>query len=248
MRICQYRQVFFVIIIIKNAGLEIKYKSLHYYRFYQQTNLIIRYIYVRRCYMKEEECIRELAKGNIQALEQIYNLMKTTVYAVALAIVRNKSMAEDIMQETFVKVYMKIDKYIPDTNPRAWVISIARNLAYDLLRSRKTIVFSDDFGEGCITKEAEEAGVSVDESLLNRMELTGELLKLGEIERQIVVLHAVGGLKHSEISKILKIPEGTVRWKYSSTLKKLAERLGGCEDGAGKISGNCIGFNKRIPQ
>jgi RNA polymerase sigma-70 factor (ECF subfamily) len=194
--------------------------------------------------MSEEECIRELSKGNIQALEQLYNLMKTTVYAVALAIVRDKSMAEDIVQETFVRVYTKVDKYVPDTNPRAWVVSIARNLAYDSLRNRKGIVSSSGFEEGYITDEVEEIGISIDESILDRMELTSLLLKLGETERQIVVLHAVGGLKHSEISEILKIPEGTVRWKYSSTLKKLAERLGGREYGAGKISGNCIGFKK----
>jgi RNA polymerase sigma-70 factor (ECF subfamily) len=190
--------------------------------------------------MKEEEFIRELIKGNIQALEDLYNLMKTTIYAITLAIVRDKSTAEDVVQETFIKVYLNIDKYIPDTNPRAWVISIARNLAYDTLRKQKMVISKVDFEEDYITDEVDETGMSIEESILDRMELTRELLKLGEIDRQIVVMHAVGGLKHSEISEMLKIAEGTVRWKYSSALKKLAGRLGGCED----ESGNCIGFKK----
>lgn len=194
--------------------------------------------------MREEECLRELSDGNIAALEKLYNLMKTTVYAVALAIVRDRNIAEDIVQETFVKVYMKINKYIPNTNPKAWIITITRNLAYDSLRNQKGIISSADFDENYMQDGAEKQALELDEIILNKLELTEELFKLCEIERQIVVLHVVAGLKHSEISKILNIPEGTVRWKYSSALKKLAERLGGNESEAGKVYRNCIGYKR----
>jgi RNA polymerase sigma-70 factor (ECF subfamily) len=194
--------------------------------------------------MKEEEYLRELSNGNIAALEKLYILMKTTVYAVALAIVRNRSIAEDIVQETFVKVYMKIDKYIPNTNPKAWIITIARNLSYDSLRNQNGIITSADFDGNYMLDGAEKQDLGLDEIVLTRLELTEELFKLSEIERQVVVLHVVAGLKHSEISKILNIPEGTVRWKYSITLKKLAERLGGNENEAGKVYRNCISYKK----
>jgi RNA polymerase sigma-70 factor (ECF subfamily) len=194
--------------------------------------------------MKEEDCIRELASGNIASLEQLYNLMKTTVYAVALSIVRNKDRAEDVVQETFIRVYAKADRYTPDTNPKAWVISIARNLAYDSLRNQRDTFVSVNFEESYMQDETEKLGIRIDENILNRMELTEELLKLGEIERQIVVMHVVGGLKHSEISEVLKMPMGTVRWKYSNILKKLSDKLGGSENGAWEKSSNCIGNKK----
>jgi len=66
-----------------------------------------------------------------------------------------------------------------------------------------------------------------EEQIINKLELTRALLSLEKIEREIVVMHVVAGLKHSEIGKALCIPNGTVRWKYRLALKKLFKQIGG---------------------
>lgn len=174
--------------------------------------------------MNFDKVIQEIAAGNAEALKTLYEEYRFIVYSVALSILRNKPAAEDVLQETFIRVYEKAVTYQPGTNPKAWIASIARNLSYDVLRREKKQI-TDDF-------DIKETKNTTDMSVLQRLELTEALFRLEEIERQIVVMHLVVGLKHFEISEVLGIPAGTVRWKYRKSLSRLAEIMGGDKNGA----------------
>nr|WP_280521300.1 RNA polymerase sigma factor [Paenibacillus mangrovi] len=82
-----------------------------------------------------DEALDSIVSGKIDSLQTIYKELRIPVYGLALSILQNKSWAEEIMQETFVRVYEKASNYRHGTNPKAWIISIARNLSYELLRS-----------------------------------------------------------------------------------------------------------------
>ncbi|MGZ9583074.1 RNA polymerase sigma factor [Paenibacillus marinisediminis] len=179
--------------------------------------------------MNPDETIKAIAVGDTDALKDLYDELRYIVYSVALSILRKKSSAEDVLQDTFVRVYEKAATYKSGTNAKAWVISIARNLAYDALRRDKR-EFTNEIDEEPIgTKSSFNSTETI---VLHRLELTEALFRLGEIERQIVVMHLVAGLKHSEISEELGIPAGTVRWKYRKSLTRLAEIIGGGESGS----------------
>jgi RNA polymerase sigma-70 factor (ECF subfamily) len=70
------------------------------------------------------------------ALEALYRMMRVQVFAVALAVAGDRGTAEDVMQDTFVRVYSAAPGYRPGSRARAWVLTIARHLAVDAVRRR----------------------------------------------------------------------------------------------------------------
>lgn len=102
----------------------------------------------------------------------------------------------------------------------AWILTITRNLAYQRLRRAKRETAAED-----IPEEADHAILS--EETENKMILETALKTLGEEERQIVMLHAVSGLKHREIAALLGLGLPTTLSRYHRALAKLQKQLGG---------------------
>lgn len=168
-----------------------------------------------------EACLVEIAQGSMTSLQRLYQELHRPIYALLLSIVKNEPLAEDLPQETFITVYNKAHLYRPGTNGKAWVYRIARNLAYDALRKAKHAAqLQMDLADGGALPDSRVEG----------LELICSLLELDAIDRQIVVLHAVGGFKHREIAEFLGTPHSTVRWRYRKALSKLAAILGGEHD------------------
>lgn len=170
--------------------------------------------------MKEiEKKILQLAHGDRGALELLYERTKGAVYGLALSIVRNPQDAEDIMQDTYLRIYRSSGSYRARGKPMAWILTITRNLAMDKVRSRtaRELPLEEDW--------IPDKGSDFSESALDRMVLDSLLARLTEEERQIVVLYTAGRLKHREIARILGIPLGTSLSKYHRSLSKLRKWL-----------------------
>jgi RNA polymerase sigma factor (sigma-70 family) len=177
--------------------------------------------------MNIEKYLLEIVNGNMDALQLLYEELRTSIFALILAIVKNRTSAEDLLQETFIRIYTKAYQYKPNTNAKAWIITIARNLSYESLRNNR-ITNSDIEELTCEDFSNISTLISSNEDqIINKLELTKALLNLEKTDREIVVLHVVAGMKHSEIGKALCIPDGTVRWKYRLALKKLLKQIGG---------------------
>lgn len=176
--------------------------------------------------MNIEECILSIAKGNIDALEYLYSEMRVSIYGYVLSIVCDLKLAEDITQDVFIHIYNKAPLYQAGMNPRGWIITITRNLAYDTLRKIKKVIFT-----GYESELENTAGIDSESTNLERIDLIAALMKLSKEERQIVILKTVSGFTHSEIAKELSLPEGTVKWKYRRSLAALADIIGGEEYG-----------------
>jgi RNA polymerase sigma-70 factor (ECF subfamily) len=159
-----------------------------------------------------------ISKDNQNAFEQLYKKMKSQVYGLALAILKNRYDAEDAMQTVFLRVWDRAEQYRPGTDAELWVMKITRNLALDRLRSRKNTADIMDY------TELRESGDAYTGSL-DKIVLQSLLEKLECTERQIVILHSVGGYTHKEIAKIVRKPYATVRWKYRNAMKKLQALL-----------------------
>jgi RNA polymerase sigma-70 factor (ECF subfamily) len=82
-----------------------------------------------------EAALEAIAAGDMDALEWLYRELRVPVFAVALAITADRGLAEDVLQETFLRVYTRARTYRPGSTPRAWMVEIARNLALDTVRS-----------------------------------------------------------------------------------------------------------------
>lgn len=159
-------------------------------------------------------CIARTAGGDMQALHELYTAYKGAVFALSLAILQDRGLAEDALQETFVKVCRNAGRYRPGGNPRAWILAVARNAALTMLRKRKheSLEMPDE-------PEDPKSGGSDSLALKLAME------SLSRTEREIVTLHALSGFTHREIAKILGIPAGSVSWRAKRATEKLKEKL-----------------------
>lgn len=157
-----------------------------------------------------------IAEGNINAMDDLYELIKTDIYAYALSKVVNEIDAEDIMQDTFLNIYKNAKLYTPLGKPMAWVITIETNIINRYFQLKKRIVNVD---EAIFDKESPYQS---NEDILIHSALIEDIFShLKADERQIITLHIVSDLKFREIAEILKLPLSTVLSKYNRSMKKI---------------------------
>lgn len=166
----------------------------------------------------DENLILRMADGDKSAFTELYRQTSSAVYGFALSILRNKYDAEDVMHDAFIRIYTSAVTYKPAGKPLTWILTIVRNLCYSRIRAGK--VCED------ISEYENLAGACADDSV-DRIVLEQAMQILEADERQIVVLHALTGLKHREIAEIIDAPVGTVLSKYNRALRKMRKELEG---------------------
>ncbi len=160
--------------------------------------------------------IRQLKSGNMDLFDDFYELTKKQVYVAIINIIKNKTICEDIMQDTYLKFLNNIHKYKDKTNVIAFIVTIARNLAINEYNKNKREVHYD------LSLYEEEIVSKTEETPL--LDLVYETLS--GIELEVFILHVIDDLKHREIAKIMKKPLGTITWIYNKALKKMKEKVG----------------------
>ncbi len=163
-----------------------------------------------------EELLRQIALGSQQAFEELYRATDSAIYGYALSLMRNHHEAQDIMMDTYLKIRCAAHLYMPLGKPMAWILTITKNIARTKLRSAGRQIPLDDL---------EETTPSFDQDSEEAVALEQAMKVLGDQERQILILHAVTGLKHREIAEMLGMPLATVLSKYARSLKKLKKAL-----------------------
>ncbi|WP_343210701.1 RNA polymerase sigma factor [Anaerolentibacter hominis] len=167
----------------------------------------------------DEDLIRRIGQDDREAFRMLYELSERTVYAYVFSILRNPEDTLDVVQDTFLKIRAAAHLYRPMGKPLAWIFTIARNLAASRLRQHAK---TDSFETTDLENDTLHSYISDPE---DRMVLRAVLNQLSEEERNIILLHAVSGLKHSEIAKSLGKPLSTVLSRYNRGLKKLKKYL-----------------------
>lgn len=159
--------------------------------------------------------IARVANNDKAALTEIYRMTSSSVYGFALSILKNIHFAEDVLQDTYIRIYSSSSGYKSMKKPLAWILTITRNLCMMKLRDQQKIADLPP-GEWNISTERFPA-ITVEDKLV----LAACMEKLSDEERQIVMLHAVAGFKHREIADVLSLRLPTVLSKYNRAIKKL---------------------------
>lgn len=166
-----------------------------------------------------EMYIEKIAESDKEALALLYEKTHAAVYGFALSILKNRQDAEDVLHDTYIKIWNAADSYMPAGKPLAWIFTITRNLARMRLREQtRTMTVSPEDWQSLF----------VDEPAVNhedRLVLAFLLGILSDEERQIVMLHTMTGMKHREIAEFLNLRLSTVLSKYNRALKKLRNAL-----------------------
>lgn len=167
----------------------------------------------------DDQLIIDIANGSQQALHELYDSVSASVYGFVLSITKNSHDAEDVLQETFLTVYEKAVDYKPSGKPMAWIFTIAKNHALLKIRSNSRLRLLDD--------DKSQLGDSFNniETLEQRLVIEASFKVLSDDERQILMLHALSGMKHREIAAVLEMPINTVLSKYHRAIKKMRTEL-----------------------
>ncbi len=169
-----------------------------------------------------DKLLLRIADGDKQALSELYGLTSSSVYGFALSILKSTYDAEDILQSCFIKIWNSAGLYNGGTKPMAWILTVTKNLCYMKLREQKKNKSFEEY-ELCILPSPDNTELTAE----NRVVLEAAFKAINDTERQIIMLHAVSGLKFREISKLLSIPLATVISKQHRAIKKMQTALGG---------------------
>lgn len=144
------------------------------------------------------------------------------VYRLAKSVVRDNALAEDVAQETFIKVWKHLADFRGDGSLRGWILRIAHNQAVSTLRRIR-----DSATDPAKLPEASEpiAVTRVVEGRLAAAELMDAMEGLDELSRAIVVLREVEGLSYDEIATTLDVPIPTVKTRLLRARRELARHL-----------------------
>lgn len=164
-----------------------------------------------------EQNIRLILRDDKSGLKHIYEAYCPMIFSVVSDILRNREDAEDVTSEFFIRLWDIADTYKPGRGHRAWIITIARNMAVDCLRKKNHETPAAEIPDYLQEKP------SAEDRICRKLSLEQALLTLKKEERQIVNLKIMGELTFREIAKILKKPPGTVAWRYRTAMEKLKE-------------------------
>jgi RNA polymerase sigma factor (sigma-70 family) len=141
--------------------------------------------------------INRIANNDKDALAEIYHMTSAAVYGFALSILKNMQDAEDVLHDTYLRIYASAAGYKSMKKPLAWILTIARNLCLMKLRDQNKTA---DFPLEDWNSAFEKLPTATTE---DKLVLTTCMEKLSDEERQIIMLYAVAGFKHKEIADIL---------------------------------------------
>lgn len=161
-----------------------------------------------------DQWISQCAAGDSRALEQLYCATSSAVYAYLLSVLKDTHDAQDLLHETYLNVWTGATGYHSQGKPMAWILTIGKNLCIRRLHDRNSQ--STSLEEWMAYTPDSDEMTQEDKWIIRQC-----MEQLSEEDRQIVVLHAVSGLKHREIAKLLDLPLSTVLSKYHRSIHKL---------------------------
>jgi RNA polymerase sigma-70 factor (ECF subfamily) len=166
---------------------------------------------------------RALDAVSLSALVEAHS---ATLYRVAYSVVRHAEDAEDVVQDTYIRVLRHAEKFSEIRDPRVWLIRIAWNLSLDRKRRRKAVSLEDDATSLMMHLPSRDLPA---DKLLAASQGHARVLKLVDKlpakERQVLLLSALEELSTVEIAAILKTTESTVRSRLFRARQRLRERL-----------------------
>jgi RNA polymerase sigma-70 factor (ECF subfamily) len=159
-----------------------------------------------------EQLLVRCAAQDAAALEQLYQRVAGILLAVVMRILRQRDLAEDVLQDVFVRIWMQARQYEQlRGRPLAWMISIARYRAIDVVRAQRLAVpiVEENLPPQLVASDADSG--SIEESSQTRSALQHCLEFLSAPQQQCLVLAYQDGLSHEAVATSLGQPLGTVK-------------------------------------
>jgi RNA polymerase sigma-70 factor (ECF subfamily) len=179
--------------------------------------------------VNEADLLARIATGDEQALAALYDRLSGLAYGLALRVLGNPELAEDAVQDGFLRIWHRADRYDPARGAaRPWVLRVVRNVAIDRLRTAGARTRAET------QSQTDPAAMPVPEtpddvaSLRERTRMLRQALaQLPPEQRRALEIAYFEGLSHSEIAERERMPLGTVKTRIRDGVIKLREMFMG---------------------
>ncbi len=173
-----------------------------------------------------EELLVAVAQGDQQAFASLYDRVTPQVLGVALRVLRDRALAEEVAQEVMVEVWRKADRFDPDRGTASgWITTLAHRRAVDRVRSEQASRDRDDRVSRRDEPRAFDAVADEVQVNLDHWQVRRALATLTDRQREAIELAYFGGHTYRDVARVLGIPEGTAKSRLRDGLLRLREAL-----------------------
>ncbi len=167
-----------------------------------------------------------LRSGDREALGLLYDRYASVAMAVAVRVVSDRDLAEDLVHDAYVAVWQKIDRFDPSRGSlRSWLLTIVRNRAIDRLRGARPSIEVGEADEQSLLRTGPNPTWEAAVERRSAAELHDALEQLPEEQREAVELAYFAGRTYREIAVLTGVPQGTANGRLRLALAKLRDTL-----------------------
>ncbi len=186
--------------------------------------------------LSDQDVIRYAREGRESAFRELISRYERPVFSVIYRMIHDRELAEDLAQETFIKVLNALDRYDPSYKFSSWIFKIAHNATVDHIRKKTPETFSLDGSPYARTQEQAEAtsftavdtAETPDQYTSSRqmgVEIEAALQEIRPAYREAIMLWHIEGRPYDEIASIMDLPLGTVKTYIHRGRNELRKRL-----------------------
>ena len=182
-----------------------------------------------------ERLLLRMSGRDEAAFEKLYTATKRKLFSTALLIVKRRHLAEEVVQEAYVRIWLNAASYRPAlASPMIWMISIARNLAIDIARKSVREIYSDETSLARLPSDCPDALEAIEiredenDAVIRQMSVFSALQTLDPARRHLVIAAYVHGESRNHLSKRYGVPVNTIKtWIRRALLEARASLLDG---------------------
>jgi RNA polymerase sigma-70 factor (ECF subfamily) len=171
----------------------------------------------------ESDLVKQAQQGDRNAFGELVRLHYPGVIRVVYRLCGDTSLAEDMTQEAFLRAWINLASFHPESSLRNWLYRIAVNAALDVLRRKPEEMLDDEAAQMIVDPLAGPETALIEKE---RAAMLQQILhSLPEAARSVLVLREYGGLSYQEIASVLDVPVGTVMSRLNYARNRLRELL-----------------------
>jgi RNA polymerase sigma-70 factor (ECF subfamily) len=179
--------------------------------------------------LEDHQLLHRIARLEQEALEALYTRYATSVYSLAMFMLKHEALAEDATQDIFLNIWLKASTFNAERGaPKAWIMSVAHHRIVDVIRSRRHTLSVTDPGDYETLDQLPAGQESTERQVERKVErerIFKALADLPEAQREVIILAYFEGYSQSEMAQKLEQPLGTIKTRVRLAMQKLRTLL-----------------------
>ena len=175
--------------------------------------------------LDDHQLIQRISQVDKNALEALYIRFQTPVYSLAMFMLKQPALAEEVTQDIFLNIWLKAGSFNSERGqPKGWIMSVAHHKIVDVIRSRRRTIVNTDPADYETLDLLPAAGASTEaqvEQTLERERIMRALATIPISQREVIMLAYFEGFSQSEMAERLAQPLGTIKTRVRLAMQKL---------------------------